>query len=360
MGLILTFASASFVAFLLYDDYMNVKPQFAAYPVPVEFRLRQALRAIHFKPPDPGMAELQFLEALKAAEECGMDMYSAEVMGIRTRLSEMLEGFGRVKSSIEVLNDTVKLCEEKVEELDRGSSGTETPEKTRELRTRMLQTIIRTKAKAASLYESDYVQDTTAAKQTLSDAVGLLVKETKDPVTNGFSEDNSAGLPLDEIASMLSQMGDLYATTGEEANAVQVYMLTLQPLRASCNGSRSCKEVQILSNIASTMGLAMKKPGAMINGRPATPDSLVAARNATLKWAEQAIATAEVVRPEDRDSICELGLISAEMTKADLLLEDGKKIQAREAYRSIIPRLREMGLQSLVQNAEQGIRRAGG
>lgn len=303
---------------------------------------------------------MEFLEALRAAQECGMDMYSAEVMGIRTRLCEMLENFGRVKNSVEVLNQTVKMCEAKLEEIDRGYDGQKTQEESQALRTRMLQMIIRTRAKVAGLCEGDYIQDTTAAKETLSEAVGLLVKETKDPATNGFSEENGAGLQLEEIASLLSQMGDLYATTGEEANAVQVYMLTLQPLRAACNGTRSCKEVQVLSNIASTMGIAMKKPGATINGQPATPRSLAAARKATLKWAEQAIATAEVVKPEDRDNICELALISAEMTKADLLLEDGKKIQAKEAFRSIIPKLREKGLDVLVKNAEQGIQRAGG
>lgn len=359
LGIILSFASASFFAFVLYDDYVNVKPQYAAYPVQVEYHLRQALRGVHVKPPDPMMSEVHFLKALDVAEEVGMDMFSTEVLGIRTRLSEMLEGFGRIKGSIEVLNGTIKMCEGKLQEIDRGTvEGNKKPEELRELRQRMLQTIIRSRAKAASLYESDYVQDMNAAKDTLSEAVGMLVKETKDPANNGFSEDNSAGLPLDEIASMLSQMGDLYATTGEESNAVQTYMLTLQPLRAACNGTRSCKEVQIMSNIASTMDLAMKKPGVTINGRPATANSLAAARHATLKWAEQAIATAEVVKPEDRDDICDLGLISAEMTRADLLLEDGKKIQAREAFRSLIPKLREKGLSVLVQTAEKGLQRA--
>ena len=124
------------------------------------------------------------------------------------------------------------------------------------------------------------MQDRQMAKKILSDAVGLVVKETQDPQTTGFTDDNSAGMTAGEIAAMLSQMGDLYATTGEEANALQVYMLTLQPLRASCNGTRSCKEAQVLSNIASTMDLALKKPDAKINGRPATKSSLAAARKA--------------------------------------------------------------------------------
>ncbi|KAK5098461.1 hypothetical protein LTR70_002673 [Exophiala xenobiotica] len=358
LGLFGVVASMSILTLLLWDDYARVKPQYSAYPTNVEYHLRQALQSIHVKP-NPAKAEMHFIKALQTADEEGMDPYSPEVMGIRTRLAEMLEKFGHAKAAIEVLEGTIKMCEEKVKDIDRGVTEAQ-PEESKSLRKGMLKTIIRSRVRTASLYESDYMQDIMTAKQVLSDAVGLLVKESQDPQTKGFSEDNAAGLPLDEIASMLSQMGDLYATTGETPNAVQVYMLTLQPLRAACNGTRSCKEVQILSNIASTMDLAMKRPGAIINGKPATKESLAAARRSTLRWADQAIATAEVVKPQDRDDICEVGLISAEMTKADLLLEDGKNIQAREAFRSIIPRLKEKGLDALVKTAEQGIHRAGG
>lgn len=356
--LIGTITSISVLGLLIYDEVTRVSPQYAAYPEPVEAHLRQALRHVYVKP-DPDTSEAYFTRALKAAEDCGMDPLSQPVIGIRTRLAEMLEKFGRAKAAIEVLQGAVKLCEDRIADIDRGVSKLD-PEQTASQRRGLLTVVLRSKAKMANIFESDYMQDPIQAKHILSEAVGQLVKETKNPQVSGFSEDNGADLPLDEIASMLSQMGDLYATTGEEANAVQTYMLTLQPLRAACNGTRSCKEVQILSNIASTMDLAMKKPGATINGQPATKESLAAARRATLKWADQAIATAEVVTPENRDEVCELGRISAELTKADLLLEDGKQIQAREAFRSMLPILREKGLDSLVKTAEMGLQRAGG
>ncbi|KAK5079272.1 hypothetical protein LTR64_002306 [Lithohypha guttulata] len=356
--LVASVASVSLLSLLIYDYYTRVAPQYAAYPPLVEQALRMGLQHVYVTP-DPEKAEMHLTHALKMAHESGMDPYSPEVIGIRTRLAEMLEKFGRAKGAIEVLDGTINMCEEKVADIDRGVTSQD-PEQTKSLRSGMLRTILRCRAKVASLYEGEYMRNTTKAKEVLSDAIGLLVKETQNPQTKGFSEDNAAGLPLDEIASMLSQMGDLYATTGEESNAVQVYMLTLAPLRQACNGNRSCKEVQVLSNIASTMDIAMKKPGATINGQPANKENLAAARKAILAWADQAIKTAEVVKPEDRDSVCDLGLISAEMTKADLLLKDGKTIQAREAFRGIIPKLREKGLESLVRSAEQGIQRAGG
>lgn len=356
--IVATIASVSVLGLLLYDDYSRVSPQFSAYPPAVELRLRQALQYVHVTP-DPELAEKQFTEALRAAQDAGMDPYSPEVMGIRTRLAEMLEKFGRIRSAIEVLEGTVTMCEEKIADIGRGAV-TGDPENTNSLRKGMLKTAIRSRVKVAELYEGDYMQKPAKAKEMLSDAIGLLVKSTPTPETNAFGQDNAAGLPLEEVASMLCRMGDLYATTGEESNAVEVYILAIPQVRQACNGKKSCQEVQLLSNIASTMDVALKKPGAKINGQPATKQSLAAARRATLRWADHAIAAAEAVKPEDRDQTCELGLISAEMTRADMLLEDGKNIQAREAFRSIVPKLREKGLEELVRSAEQGIRRAGG
>ena len=360
-----TIGSLSVLGLLAYDQYTRVDPLFADWPAPVENQLRVALHFTHVKP-NPDLAAECFAGALEAAEKCGMDPFSKEVMGIRIRLAEMLEQFGRVKSSIEVLNSVVEDCQEKLTELSRSTvlkalkNEKASPQEEKEIsrHTAMLRGIIQAKVKIAGLYDSEFIQDPASAKKTLSEAVGLLVQHTQDPQTKGFSEDNAAGLSLEEIAAMLSQMGDLYATSGEEANAIQVYMLTLDPLRKACNGTRSCKEVQILSNIASSMGIAMKKPKAVINGKPATPESMKAARRAAIKWADQAIGTAEKVLPEDRDEICELGMLSAQFTKADLLLDDGQKLESKELWRGLLPVLREKKLSTLIETAEQGIKKA--
>ena len=346
-------ASVAVLGLMAYDEYFRVAPQYSAYPLPVEQRLRVALHHTYVAP-DPDAASESFIEAIKAADQVGMDPFGKESMGIRIRYAEMLEKFGRVKAAVEVLSNITSDCEGKLDQLPL------TSEKGDDVvsRTSLLRAIIQIKVKTAALYESDYLQDLRSAKLVLSDAVGLLVKETKDPQSNGFNEDNAAGLTMPETASILSQMGDLYATSGEEANAVQVYMLTLQPLRAACNGTRSCKEVQVLSNIASTMDLALKKPNAKISGRPATEQGRTAARRAILKWADQAIATAEVVTPQDRDEICELGLLSAKMTRADLLLDTGEKDKSRELFTSLLPLLRQKGLTNLTSVAEQGVQRA--
>lgn len=352
--LLATTASVLALGVMSYDEYFNQAPKFANFPAGVEQQLRVALHHTYVQPDDE-LALQCFQKAMQFADESDMDPFGKEFIGLRIRYSEMLEKFGHVQAAVEILNLLTKDCEEKLVDID-GSAVKDAP--TTDLRKRLLKNVIQFKVKVASLYESDYLQDMSMAKQILSDAVGLLVKETQDPQTKGFTEENAADMSFEEISAMLSQMGDLYAVTGEEANAVQVYMLTLQPLRAACNGSKSCREAQVLSNIASTMDLAAKKPGAKINGRPATKDSLTAARRATLKWADHAVAVANGVPDGSRDSICQMALISAKMTRSDLLLEIGDNAKAKEELTGLIPLLEAKGLTQLVPQAEKSLQRA--
>ncbi|KIW80321.1 hypothetical protein Z517_06936 [Fonsecaea pedrosoi CBS 271.37] len=355
-------ASVVLLIIMAYDQWRREKKGTSVYPPAVEDQLRLALHYTHISP-DPDTASQYFMQAIKKAEEVGMDPYSKDTVGIRVRFSQMLEEFGHVKAAIEILDGISSDLEQKLAELDQAQSvKSDAPSaldpETADFRANLIKGIVKLKIKVSSMYESDYLQNPTMAKQVLSDAVGLVVKETKNPQVNTFTEENGAGLTTGEIAAMLSQMGDLYATSGEEENAIQLYMLTLQPLRASCNGTRSCKEVQVLSNIASAMDMALKKPTAKINGKPATKDTLAAGRRAALRWADQAIATADVVKSEERDEICTAALISAQMTRADLLLDNGDKAKAREAFQSLLPMLRERSLLPLVETAEQGLKRA--
>jgi hypothetical protein len=342
------------LSFVAYDEYYVQHPKYANYPLEVEQSLRQALHYTHVKP-NKEAALRHFQEALIRAEKNSLEPFSKEFIGLRIRYAEMLEKFGHVAAAIEQLDLLAVDHAKKIKDIDEvAAHDLSSPE----LRRRLLKGFIQFNIKISELYESDYLQDMDKAKQVLSDAVGVLVTETQNPQTKGFTEDNAAGMSFIEIASMLVQMGDLYAVTGQEAEAVQTYMLTLQPLRAACNGSRSCREAQVLSNIASTMAMAMSKPNAKINGKPATKESMVAARNATIKWADHALGAVAGTSVAERDSVCELAEISARMTKADLLLDGGDRSGAQEVLTGLIPKLKALGLNQLVTQAETGLARA--
>ncbi|RMZ83286.1 hypothetical protein DV738_g1250, partial [Chaetothyriales sp. CBS 135597] len=342
--LIAAAVSVSLLGLLAWDEYTRVAPAFSAFPAAVEQRLRLALHYTYISE-DPDAASRYFREAIEVAEAVGMDPLSKEYIGLRIRYAECLEKYGRVKASIDVLALLTKDLEDAVAAIDSGEktnppvvaspaakTGQAVDDKAEDAegsgpsepsgpcsREELLKRIIQNKVKIASLYDTEYIQDRASAKEIMSNAIQLLVSETPEAATKGFSAENSAGLSLGEIAAMLSQMGDLYATSGEEANAVQTYMLALPTLRAACNGSRSCKEVQLLSNVAATMDQALKKPNAKINGKPATP---------------------------------------ALFTKSDVLLQAGQKAQSSDILTSLLPTLREKGLTELAQQAEDALKRA--
>ena len=367
-----TMASLLLLACVSYSQYSKFRPRSGAYPPPVEERLRLALHFTHVQPDGP-KAIRYFQEALSIAAGHGMDPFSNEAMGLRIRYAQMLEDFGRGLQAAEIVKSIVNDYEEELFEVDRqllsystapatrpqGVSNSGTSRSSEYSRSNLVKGLIQAQVKLASLYASDHIQNPRLAKESLSEAINLLVRETKDASSKGLSEDNNAALTYEEIAAIFSQMGDLYATTGEESNAVQTYMLALEPLRKACGGTRSCREVQIFSNIASTMDIAMKKPGATINGQPVTPANLAKARQAATAWVNQAVATVDKVPLTDRDEICETSLLSAQMTRADLLLESGNKEGSKIILESLLPRLREKGLTPLVKMAESGLRRAG-
>ena len=356
--------SLSVLGLLAYDQFAKDHSTLADYPAAVEQQLRLALHFIHKQPNSDRAAEC-FGRALEAAEQCSMDPFSKEVLGIRVRLATAFAEFHMVKASIEVLDGIVKDCEENFTELSRSSIRKalkgEKEQQPQDQQTTMLRTIIEMKFMAAKLYMSEDMQDPASAKKTLSDAIGLLVQHTQDRQTKSFNENNAAGLTLDEIAAMLNDMADLYWVCHEHANAIQVFTLTLGVLRKACNGKPSCKEAQVLGGISGAMASAVLEPNAIINGQLATPETVRAAREAAMRWAELAISVAEKVPPEERvEHICEGAVLSSLMTKAGLLVELGRPSESKDIFmamsqlKNLDPQVHMM-VKAGIELAERGI-----
>ena len=355
---LLTLGSA--LAYILYRQYEKSQPQYEAYPPAVEKPLRLALHFTHIKP-DADQAISYFHQAIAIATGLGMDPFSDEFLGLRLRLAQSLEEFGRVKQAAEVMDSIVNDCTEKLEQLDRPSVVNERKADDRVtpvLRQRLIKKIVESRAHLASLYESDYIQDPSRAKQTLSQALDLVVKEMKDLSTQGISEDNGAGLSYAEIAAILSQMGHLFTVTGEFANAVQVYSLALDPCRKAYNGKSSCQEAMILNNIAGAMGQGLAQPNAKINGQPANPQSIKMARKAIITRLKQVAVVVADVPDTERDERCTGCLLSSRFSLANQLDAEGDKVAAKEMYASVLPELKASpGTLALVAEAEAALAR---
>lgn len=372
VGFIGAFGAVCLLALMAYDDLTRVEPAASAYPPSVETQLRLALASTHVRP-DPDVAADAYRRALEEAEKVGMDLYGKEVLGIRIKLAEMLEHFGRVKGALQVLKGIATDCEEKVRDMDRGlvlkqrlgpgnelktnTTANEEPSNI-DVRKHLLRQVIQCQVKAADLCTGDYIQDPQQAKAMLSQAMKLLVEESKEARTKGFQEDNGAGLTMDEIAAILAQTGDLYSTTDDAATAVQIYQMALDPLRKACNGRPSCREAQLLSNISGAMAMALKDPNAKVNGKRVTRESLKVARKTAMAWASQAANVASSVDPQERDSICVMGQLSAALNIAGMQLDDGAIEEAKKTYGEVLPVLRQIGLSDMAQAAEAGLKKA--
>ena len=366
----LVVASIGMLSLLLlmsYDAFKEELKEPSAYPPNVESFLRLALHHTHVRP-DPDAASEAYVHALNQAERVGMDPFSKEVLGIRIKLAECLEKFGRVKGAVGVLKGIAIECEEKVRDMDRKSvrnsrlalaenDMTTDQMADSEARKALLRQVIQCEVKAATLCTSDYIQDPKAAKDLLSRSMKLLVEESQDAKNKGFTAENGAGLSLDEIASILAQTADLYSTTDDAATAVQIYNMALDPLRQACNGRPSCREAQLLSNIAGTMAMALKAKDAKINGKPATRDSLKVARQTAMAYASQAAQVASAVPVPERDNVCVMGHLSAALNIAGMQLDNGEIDESVKTYSELLPALRQMGLQDMAQAAESGLKK---
>jgi hypothetical protein len=324
MLLIGTFAAVTALAFVSYDEYFHQAPKFADYPPEVEQMLRLALHYTYVRP-DKDAALRKFHNAVKLAEEKKMDPFGKPFIGLRIRFAEMLENFGHVKEAVENLGMLAQECEDQIEP----SSGSIEQDASNERRKRMVKTVINCKNHMAELYQGEYLQDTDKAKEVLSEAITLLVKETQDPKTKGLGENNGADMSHEEIASLLNHMSTLYSATSEYGSAVQTGMLALGPLRAACNGSKTCREVHLLSCIARDMHKALQQPYTMVNGQPQTEASMATARQGILSWLDASDNTIKSIPKHEVNPDCVIAVKQNILTRGQLYMEMGGSDRAR-------------------------------
>lgn len=280
-----------------------------------------------------------------------MDPFSKEVMGIRIRLAEMLEQFGRAKAAIDVLGGIVKDCQERLTELSRGAVQEALKSDTTFVREEqihgsqaaLLRGIIEAKVKMAQLYHSDYIQDPTSAKKTMEDAISLLLQNTEDPKKYAFNENNASGLSLDEVAAMLYDMAQLYSASNEPENAVQTLILTRNALRKACNGQPSCREVEVMTSICSVLGGLATKPEFTWNGKPSTPETAMELRTAAIGWNGGAYDTYMSVPDDDRDETCKRALFSASISRASLMEQVGECQESKVLWTALLKKAKERG-----------------
>ena len=94
--LLTTFAAGSIIALKIYDRYYGKK---SAFPPEVEEKLRQAIYHSEIVN-EPALSYKEFREALEIADSIGIDQWSDPYLGIKIRMTEMLEKHGMYSEAV--------------------------------------------------------------------------------------------------------------------------------------------------------------------------------------------------------------------------------------------------------------------
>ena len=372
---ILSFISVASLGFFAYDDYFNKSPKFGIFPPPVEEYLRLGIYYTEIEE-QPQKAIENFTAAIQKGAELQMDKWSDEVLGMRIRLAAAMEKFGLMKESIRVLDVLVQECKKKVDELDgKGSTTSKVPASNDlaqdretmlgrgDLRKKLVRKQIECLAKIGELQGSDWIQQDATAAKTLSDAIGILFRESNNPQINGFTEDNGAGMSYEEIAILLDQLATAHARLGGAeglGTATQLSMLALQPTREAYNNQPSCQEAAVLSRIGANMLAAVEQPGAIVNGKLLDDEGRSKARRSAGTWLRQATAMVGRIPEKERDERCAISAATATINMAVVLQDMGQKEEAKETLEKILPRVRKLDIQPLIERTEYHLRELSG
>jgi len=185
---------------LVYSNYIYkyfILEQHAAYPEVVAQKLR---KAIFYSSVDiqPRNAVKYYKQALLAAQEVGLDAFSDEVLGIKIKLSALMQNIGDVQRAIDVLEIIQRDCGEWMDDPGRGGR-----EEKRGQRTSVLKKMVGISVRIGELYADERVGNQEAAEEKLVWAVTTVLRERERREREGVKEGEGEWLSGEEIGAAL-------------------------------------------------------------------------------------------------------------------------------------------------------------
>jgi hypothetical protein len=207
---------------LLYTNYFYhnyIVGAFHQFPEPVAKQMRKAIYFTNISL-EPKMAIKYYLEALRVAEEIGMDPFSNEIIGVKVQLAALLEKVHNYQRAIEVL-EMVKSDNLKWMEIRGNREGKEAQ------RTRVLMYTIRVSVKLGELYAGQHVLKKEKAEEALVWAVTTMLKEHERREKEGVKPEEGDWVSLEEQGAALECM---YGCAIDEVSRL-THSSTCSPLR---------------------------------------------------------------------------------------------------------------------------------
>jgi hypothetical protein len=183
---------------LLYSNYIYnnyIIGAFHKFPEPVAKQLRKALYYTNISL-SPREAVKYYKEALRVADEVGMDPFSDEILGVKIQLAALMEKVQQYQKAIEVLGIVRRDCLKWVEELG-GLEGNQGK------RTRVLAKTVGISVKLGELYANEHVLEKERAEEMLVWAVTTVLKEQQRREAEGVKREEGTWLSPEEIGGSL-------------------------------------------------------------------------------------------------------------------------------------------------------------
>jgi len=183
---------------LLYTNYIYnsyIIGAFHKFPEPVAKQLRKALyyTNISLSPRD---AVKYYKEALRVADEIGMDPFSDEILGIKIQLASLMEKIHQYQKAIDVLEIVRSDCLKWIDQFG-NKPGNEAK------RTRVLAKTVAISVKLGELYANEYVMEKEAAEERLVWVVETVLKEQQRREVEGVKPEEGPWLSAEEIGGSL-------------------------------------------------------------------------------------------------------------------------------------------------------------
>jgi hypothetical protein len=180
----------------IYHNY--IIGAFHKFPEPVAKQLRKALYYTNISL-EPKNAIKYYKEALRVADEVGMDPFSDEIIGVKIQLAALMERIQQFQKAIDILEIVKRDNLRWVEELG-GKEGNEGK------RTRVLSKTVGVSVKLGELYAGEYVAEKEKAEENLVWAVETVLREQQRRQKEGQKPGEGEWLSPEEIGGSLEGM----------------------------------------------------------------------------------------------------------------------------------------------------------
>ena len=216
---------------LVYSNYIYnsyIIGAFHKFPEPVAKQLRKALYYTNISL-DPRLAVKYYKEALRVAEEIGMDPFSDEILGVKIQLAALMEKIQQYQKSIDVLEIVRRDCLRWIDELGNkpGNEGK---------RTRVLGKTVGISVKLGELYVNEYIMDKEAAEEKLVWAVTTVLKEQQRREVEGVKPDEGEWLSPEQIGGSLEALAHHYEEKNQHFLAAPLFLQAIAlSLPTSCH-----------------------------------------------------------------------------------------------------------------------------